>query len=103
VLGALRLPVRLEGLDESVEVSNPCDGVGHDLSSACADPASVGTGARLSRRSLAREARVRAWERVLATFAQFEHRLIGQRTREAMAAKKASGTVFGPAPGSGGG
>jgi DNA invertase Pin-like site-specific DNA recombinase len=37
-----------------------------------------------------------AMANVLATFAQFERRLIGQRTREAMAAKKASGMVFGP-------
>ena len=37
-----------------------------------------------------------AMANVLATFAQFERRLIGQRTREAMAAKKAAGTVFGP-------
>jgi DNA invertase Pin-like site-specific DNA recombinase len=37
-----------------------------------------------------------AMANVLATFAQFERRLIGQRTREAMAVKKASGTVFGP-------
>ncbi len=37
-----------------------------------------------------------AMANVLATFAQFERRLIGQRTREAMAAKKAEGTVFGP-------
>ena len=37
-----------------------------------------------------------AMANVLATFAQFERRLIGQRTREAMAAKKAGGTVFGP-------
>ena len=32
---------------------------------------------------------------VLATFAQFERRLIGQRTRDAMAAKKAAGARFG--------
>ena len=32
---------------------------------------------------------------VLATFAQFERRLIGQRTRDAMAAKKAAGAKFG--------
>ena len=40
---------------------------------------------------------------VLATFAQFERRLIGQRTRDALAAKRASGTRLGrprtmPAP-----
>jgi DNA invertase Pin-like site-specific DNA recombinase len=32
---------------------------------------------------------------VLATFAQFERRLIGERTREAMAAKRAQGARFG--------
>jgi DNA invertase Pin-like site-specific DNA recombinase len=32
---------------------------------------------------------------VLATFAQFERRLIGQRTRDALAIKRASGTVLG--------
>jgi len=32
-----------------------------------------------------------AMANVLATFAQFERRLIGQRTREALAAKRASG------------
>lgn len=32
---------------------------------------------------------------VLATFAQFERRLIGQRTRDALAAKRASGTILG--------
>ncbi len=32
---------------------------------------------------------------VLATFAQFERRLIGQRTREALAAKRASGVQLG--------
>lgn len=37
-----------------------------------------------------------AMANVLATFAQFERRLIGQRTKDAMAAKKAEGTVFGP-------
>ena len=37
-----------------------------------------------------------AMANVLATFAQFERRLIGQRTRDAMAAKKAAGSVFGP-------
>jgi DNA invertase Pin-like site-specific DNA recombinase len=38
-----------------------------------------------------------AMANVLATFAQFERRLIGQRTKDAMAAKKAAGSVFGPA------
>ncbi len=32
---------------------------------------------------------------VMATFAQFERRLIGQRTRDALAAKKAAGVVLG--------
>jgi DNA invertase Pin-like site-specific DNA recombinase len=32
---------------------------------------------------------------VLATFAQFERRLIGQRTREALAAKRAAGVRLG--------
>jgi DNA invertase Pin-like site-specific DNA recombinase len=32
---------------------------------------------------------------VLATFAQFERRLIGQRTRDALAIKRASGTLLG--------
>jgi DNA invertase Pin-like site-specific DNA recombinase len=32
---------------------------------------------------------------VLATFAQFERRLIGQRTREALAVKRASGVRLG--------
>lgn len=36
-----------------------------------------------------------AMANILATFAQFERRLIGQRTKEAMAAKKAAGAVFG--------
>jgi len=36
-----------------------------------------------------------AMANVLATFAQFERRLIGQRTRDAMAAKKAAGAKFG--------
>ena len=35
---------------------------------------------------------------VLATFAQFERRLIGQRTRDALAAKRASGTRLGRPP-----
>src|SRR5262249_47552378 len=35
---------------------------------------------------------------MLATFAQFERRLIGQRTKEAMAAKKAAGAKFGRPP-----
>jgi len=32
---------------------------------------------------------------VLATFAQFERRLIGQRTRDALAAKRAAGVTLG--------
>ena len=32
---------------------------------------------------------------VLATFAQFERRLIGQRTRDALAMKRAAGVVLG--------
>src|SRR5205085_2357392 len=36
-----------------------------------------------------------AMANVLATFAQFERRLIGQRTREALAAKRASGVQLG--------
>jgi DNA invertase Pin-like site-specific DNA recombinase len=36
-----------------------------------------------------------AMAHVLATFAQFERRLIGQRTREALAAKRASGVRLG--------
>ncbi len=36
-----------------------------------------------------------AMANVLATFAQFERRLISQRTKEAMAAKKEAGMVFG--------
>jgi DNA invertase Pin-like site-specific DNA recombinase len=32
---------------------------------------------------------------VMATFAQFERRLIGQRTRDALAAKRAAGVVLG--------
>jgi DNA invertase Pin-like site-specific DNA recombinase len=35
---------------------------------------------------------------VLATFGQFERRLIGQRTKEALAAKKASGVRLGRPP-----
>jgi DNA invertase Pin-like site-specific DNA recombinase len=35
---------------------------------------------------------------VLATFAQFERRLIGQRTREALAVKKAQGVRLGRPP-----
>ena len=35
---------------------------------------------------------------VLATFAQFERRLIGQRTREALAAKRAAGVRLGRPP-----
>jgi DNA invertase Pin-like site-specific DNA recombinase len=35
---------------------------------------------------------------VLGTFGQFERRLIGQRTKEAMAAKKAAGAKFGRPP-----
>ena len=33
---------------------------------------------------------------VLATFAQFERRLIGQRTRDALAVKRAQGVQLGP-------
>ena len=36
-----------------------------------------------------------AMANVLATFAQFERRLIGQRTREALAAKRAAGVQLG--------
>lgn len=36
-----------------------------------------------------------AMANVLATFAQFERRLIGQRTRDALAAKRAAGVVLG--------
>lgn len=36
-----------------------------------------------------------AMANVLATFAQFERRLIGQRTKDALAAKKAQGVVLG--------
>src|SRR5262249_42330654 len=39
-----------------------------------------------------------AMAHVLATFGQFERRLIGQRTREALAAKKASGVRLGRPP-----
>lgn len=39
-----------------------------------------------------------AMAHVLATFAQFERRLIGQRTRDAMAAKRAQGVRFGRPP-----
>jgi DNA invertase Pin-like site-specific DNA recombinase len=39
-----------------------------------------------------------AMAHVLATFGQFERRLIGQRTREALAAKKASGVMLGRPP-----
>jgi len=35
---------------------------------------------------------------VLATFSQFERRLIGQRTKEALAAKKAQGVRLGRPP-----
>jgi DNA invertase Pin-like site-specific DNA recombinase len=35
---------------------------------------------------------------MLATFAQFERRLIGQRTKEALAVKKASGVRLGRPP-----
>ena len=35
---------------------------------------------------------------LLATFGQFERRLIGQRTKEALAAKKASGVQLGRRP-----
>ncbi len=37
-----------------------------------------------------------AMANVLATFAQFERRLIGARTKEGMAAKRAAGTLVGP-------
>jgi DNA invertase Pin-like site-specific DNA recombinase len=37
-----------------------------------------------------------AMANVLATFAQFERRLIGQRTKEGLAAKRADGTLKGP-------
>jgi DNA invertase Pin-like site-specific DNA recombinase len=39
-----------------------------------------------------------AMAHVLATFGQFERRLIGQRTKEALAAKKASGVKLGRPP-----
>jgi DNA invertase Pin-like site-specific DNA recombinase len=39
-----------------------------------------------------------AMAHVLATLGQFERRLIGQRTREALAAKKASGVRLGRPP-----
>ncbi|HEY7371562.1 MAG TPA: recombinase family protein, partial [Polyangia bacterium] len=39
-----------------------------------------------------------AMAHVLATFGQFERRLIGQRTKEALAAKKASGIRLGRPP-----
>src|SRR4029077_15520655 len=39
-----------------------------------------------------------AMANMLATFAQFERRLIGQRTREALAIKKASGVRLGRPP-----
>src|SRR5262245_61015000 len=39
-----------------------------------------------------------AMANMLATFAQFERRLIGQRTREALAVKKASGVRLGRPP-----
>jgi DNA invertase Pin-like site-specific DNA recombinase len=39
-----------------------------------------------------------AMAHVLATFGQFERRLIGQRTKEAPAAKKASGVRLGRPP-----
>ena len=39
-----------------------------------------------------------AMANVLATFSQFERRLIGQRTREALAAKRAQGVRLGRPP-----
>ena len=39
-----------------------------------------------------------AMANVMATFAQFERRLIGQRTREALAVKRAEGVVLGRRP-----
>ena len=39
-----------------------------------------------------------AMAHVLATFGQFERRLIGQRTKEALAAKKAAGVRLGRPP-----
>jgi DNA invertase Pin-like site-specific DNA recombinase len=39
-----------------------------------------------------------AMAHVLATFGQFERRLIGQRTKEALAAKKAAGVSLGRPP-----
>ena len=39
-----------------------------------------------------------AMAHVLATFGQFERRLIGQRTKEALAAKKAAGVRLGRRP-----
>src|SRR5204862_6735712 len=39
-----------------------------------------------------------AMAQVLATFGQFERRLIGQRTKEALAAKKAAGIRLGRPP-----
>jgi DNA invertase Pin-like site-specific DNA recombinase len=35
---------------------------------------------------------------VLASFARFEHRIISQRTKDALAVKRAEGKVFGPKP-----